>query len=128
MDMMSFMKPDVGLVLQMPYCCTRKGFAAVYEKVGLKKKKKIHLIPIYRFDTHLQANKFTDVRKINQGSGSNGIASFFSFFYMYFLLGDLVFNPLNTNNLSLTEHLQCLVSNRLENPFLLPEGQMKGIE
>ncbi|XP_022340706.1 ceramide glucosyltransferase-like [Crassostrea virginica] len=33
MDMMSFMKSDVGLVLQMPYCCTRKGFAAVYEKV-----------------------------------------------------------------------------------------------
>lgn len=40
MDMMSFMKPDVGLVLQMPYCCTRKGFAAVYEKVGFIKKKK----------------------------------------------------------------------------------------
>lgn len=36
MDMMSFMKPDVGLVLQMPYCCTRKGFAAVYEKVSMK--------------------------------------------------------------------------------------------
>lgn len=49
---------------------------------------------------------------------------FFHFFYMYFLLGDLVFNPLNTNILSLTEHL----SNRLENPFLLPEGQMKGIK
>lgn len=39
MDMMSFMKPDVGLVLQMPYCCTRKGFAAVYEKVGFYQKK-----------------------------------------------------------------------------------------
>ncbi|KAK3599100.1 hypothetical protein CHS0354_024439 [Potamilus streckersoni] len=32
-DMASFMKPDVGLVLQMPYACTRKGFAGVYEKV-----------------------------------------------------------------------------------------------
>lgn len=76
MDMMSFMKPDVGLVLQMPYCCTRKGFAAVYEKVGFIKKKKKN-----PFDTHLQANKFTDVRKINQGSGSNGIASFFFHFF-----------------------------------------------
>lgn len=76
MDMMSFMKPDVGLVLQMPYCCTRKGFAAVYEKVGFIKKN--------AFDTCLQANKFAGVRKIKQGSGSNGIASFFSFFLHVF--------------------------------------------
>lgn len=59
MDMMSFMTPDVGLVLQMPYCCTRKGFAAVYEKVGFYQKN--------AFDTCLQANKFEGVRKIKQG-------------------------------------------------------------
>ncbi|KAK3083877.1 hypothetical protein FSP39_004465, partial [Pinctada imbricata] len=33
MDMISYLKPDVGLVLQMPYTEHRKGFAAVYEKV-----------------------------------------------------------------------------------------------
>lgn len=60
MDMMSFMKPDVGLVLQMPYCCTRKGFAAVYEKVGFYPQKNA-------FDTRLQANKLAGVRKIKQG-------------------------------------------------------------
>ncbi|XP_069135863.1 ceramide glucosyltransferase-like [Argopecten irradians] len=34
MNMVSFMKPDVGLVLQMPYTAHRKyGFASVYEQV-----------------------------------------------------------------------------------------------
>jgi len=35
MDMFSFMKPDTGLVLQMPYTLYRKqhGFSAVYEQV-----------------------------------------------------------------------------------------------
>lgn len=32
-DMASFLKEDVGLVLQMPYTYNRKGFAATYEKV-----------------------------------------------------------------------------------------------
>ena len=32
-DMVGHMTPKVGLVLQMPYCCDRKGFAGVYEKV-----------------------------------------------------------------------------------------------
>ena len=33
MDMVGHMTPDTGLVLQMPFCCDRKGFAAIYEKV-----------------------------------------------------------------------------------------------
>ncbi|KAL4223662.1 hypothetical protein ACF0H5_017130 [Mactra antiquata] len=32
-DMVGHMAPDVGLVLQMPFCCDRKGFAGIYEKV-----------------------------------------------------------------------------------------------
>lgn len=32
-EMMSCLKPDVGLVLQMPYCAPRKGFGAVYQQV-----------------------------------------------------------------------------------------------
>ena len=33
--MVGHMTPKVGLVLQMPYVCDRKGFAGVYEKVSL---------------------------------------------------------------------------------------------
>ncbi|XP_060583307.1 ceramide glucosyltransferase-B-like [Ruditapes philippinarum] len=33
MDMVGHMTADTGLVLQMPFCCDRKGFAAIYEKV-----------------------------------------------------------------------------------------------
>ncbi|KAL5017616.1 hypothetical protein ScPMuIL_007205 [Solemya velum] len=33
LEMVSFMKPDVGMVLAMPYCVERDGFAAMYEKV-----------------------------------------------------------------------------------------------
>ncbi|CAL1543959.1 unnamed protein product [Lymnaea stagnalis] len=32
-EMVHCLKPDVGLVLQMPYCATRKGFGAVYQQV-----------------------------------------------------------------------------------------------
>ncbi|KAK3740830.1 hypothetical protein RRG08_042814 [Elysia crispata] len=32
-EMVTCMKPDVGLVLQMPYCAPRKGFGAVYQQV-----------------------------------------------------------------------------------------------
>ncbi|XP_005106100.2 ceramide glucosyltransferase-B [Aplysia californica] len=32
-DMVWSLEPDVGLVLQMPYCATRKGFGAVYQQV-----------------------------------------------------------------------------------------------
>ncbi|RUS90165.1 hypothetical protein EGW08_002044 [Elysia chlorotica] len=32
-EMVSCLKPDVGLVLQMPYCAPRKGFGAVYQQV-----------------------------------------------------------------------------------------------
>ncbi|BFZ18636.1 hypothetical protein BsWGS_21675 [Bradybaena similaris] len=32
-EMVYCMKPDVGLVLQMPYCATRKGFGAIYQQV-----------------------------------------------------------------------------------------------
>lgn len=32
-DMVSHMTPDTGLVLQMPFCEDRKGFAGIYEKV-----------------------------------------------------------------------------------------------
>ena len=32
-DMVAHMTPHMGLVLQMPYVCDRKGFAGVYEKV-----------------------------------------------------------------------------------------------
>ncbi|GFO27640.1 ceramide glucosyltransferase [Plakobranchus ocellatus] len=32
-EMVSCLKPDVGLVLQMPYCASRKGFGAVYQQV-----------------------------------------------------------------------------------------------
>lgn len=33
LDMVGHMTPDTGLVLQMPFCCDRKGFAGIYEKV-----------------------------------------------------------------------------------------------
>ncbi|XP_041348253.1 ceramide glucosyltransferase-like isoform X2 [Gigantopelta aegis] len=33
MQMMTCLKPDVGMVLQMPFCENRKGFASIYEKV-----------------------------------------------------------------------------------------------
>lgn len=33
LDMVGHMTADTGLVLQMPFCCDRKGFAAIYEKV-----------------------------------------------------------------------------------------------
>ncbi|KAK6192205.1 hypothetical protein SNE40_003717 [Patella caerulea] len=33
LDMVSCLKKDVGVVLQMPYVCHRKGFASVYEQV-----------------------------------------------------------------------------------------------
>jgi len=33
MDMVWSLAPDIGLVLQMPYCATRKGFGAVYQQV-----------------------------------------------------------------------------------------------
>lgn len=33
LDMVSALTEKVGLVHQMPYCCNRKGFASVYEKV-----------------------------------------------------------------------------------------------
>ena len=32
-EMVICLKPDVGLVLQMPYCAPRKGFGAVYQQV-----------------------------------------------------------------------------------------------
>ncbi|BFZ04769.1 hypothetical protein BsWGS_07808 [Bradybaena similaris] len=32
-EMVHCLKPDVGLVLQMPYCATRKGFGAIYQQV-----------------------------------------------------------------------------------------------
>jgi len=32
-DMVWSLAPDIGLVLQMPYCATRKGFGAVYQQV-----------------------------------------------------------------------------------------------
>ncbi|XP_059169261.1 ceramide glucosyltransferase-B-like [Physella acuta] len=32
-EMYHLLKPDVGLVIQMPYCATRKGFGAVYQQV-----------------------------------------------------------------------------------------------
>ena len=32
-DMAGHMTPKIGLVLQMPFVCDRKGFAGVYEKV-----------------------------------------------------------------------------------------------
>ena len=34
-DMVGFMTRDTGLVLQMPFCCDRKGFAGIYEKVSI---------------------------------------------------------------------------------------------
>lgn len=38
-DMVGHMTKDTGLVLQMPFCCDRKGFASIYEKVMSKVKK-----------------------------------------------------------------------------------------
>ena len=35
MQMMTCLKPDVGMVLQMPFCENREGFASIYEKVIL---------------------------------------------------------------------------------------------
>lgn len=34
-EMVAQLAPDVGLVLQMPFVCTRKGFASVYEQVEI---------------------------------------------------------------------------------------------
>jgi len=33
-DMVGHMSKETGLVLQMPFCCDRKGFAGIYEKVN----------------------------------------------------------------------------------------------
>lgn len=33
-EMVAEMTPEVGMVLQIPFSCTRKGFAALYEQVS----------------------------------------------------------------------------------------------
>ena len=34
-DMVAHMTPDVGIVHQMPFCCDRKGWLAILEKVSV---------------------------------------------------------------------------------------------
>lgn len=41
-DMVSHMTPDVGIVHQMPFCCDRKGWPAILEKVRVATRMVIH--------------------------------------------------------------------------------------